>query len=503
MNGVGAPEAGARMVSDAIKSVTPVRGFSQLVAGRTWTLLVTVATVGWAAMLFLVAHDRHADFRYARFDLGNLVQAVWNTADGRLLESTEITGEQVSRLGAHVEPVLIAFAPLWIAFPSPLTLEAVQIAAVASGAFPIYWLGRRHLGSERAAALVALAYLAYPWLAWAAVDAFHPVTLAIPLLLYCAWFLDGDRLLPFALCALLLLTTGELAGIFLAGLALSYGVARRRWQVAVPVALVGVTWTYIALFVVVPHYSGQESPFYGAYESVGGSPLGIAETAVTDPGALLSAVTEPRDAVYLILLAAPLAGLFLLAPAIAALALPQVALNVMAGVPGTTDPHEHYSYAVLPFLFLALIVGLGRRSPRTAELGASVAATVAIAAAVAVGPWPGALLGADEWDAYDTSPEGVRVLERAVALIPPDAAVSATNRVGSHLAERRYYYSVPALGRATWVVVEESDAWIPNAYSGEAQPRRLSDFLSRLERSDMWLKVYDERGVLVFRKAVA
>jgi uncharacterized membrane protein len=422
------------MASEALESV-PTSGVSQWVAARAWTLVVAAATVGWGMTLFLVARERHAEFRYARFDLGNMVQAVWSTAHGRLFESTEITGEQVSRLGDHVDPVLIAFAPLWIAFPSPLTLEAVQIAAVASGAFPVYWLGRRHLGSERAGALVALAYLAYPWLAWTAVDAFHPVTLAIPLFLYCAWLLDTDRLAPFAFCAVLLLTTGELVGIFLAGLALWYGLDRGRWRIAAPVALLGVTWTCVALFVVVPHYSGHQSPFYGAYESVGGSPRGIVETAVTDPGALLSAATESRDAVYVVLLAVPLAGLFLLAPLVATLALPQVALNVMADVPGTTDPHEHYSYAVVPFLFLALIVGLGRRSPRAAELGASVAATVAIAAAVAVGPWPGALLGTDEWDAYDTSAEHVQLLRRlshSFRMTPRSA-----RRTGSVLTSRR------------------------------------------------------------------
>jgi 4-amino-4-deoxy-L-arabinose transferase-like glycosyltransferase len=77
-----------------------------------------------------------------------------------------------------------------------LTLAAAQIAAVAVGALPVYWLGRRHLGSETAALLVALAYLAYPWLAWSAIDAIHPVTFAIPLLLFALWFLDSDRLLP-------------------------------------------------------------------------------------------------------------------------------------------------------------------------------------------------------------------------------------------------------------------------------------------------------------------
>ena len=131
---------------------------------------------------FAVVRDHFVNYRIARYDLGNMVQAVWSTAQGRPLDVTDgFTGEQIVRFGGHVDPILAALAPLWIVVPSPLTLVAVQIGAAALGAPPVFWLGRRHLASERTAALVALAYLAYPWIAWTAVDAFHPVTLAIPL----------------------------------------------------------------------------------------------------------------------------------------------------------------------------------------------------------------------------------------------------------------------------------------------------------------------------------
>jgi hypothetical protein len=39
-----------------------------------------------------------------------MVQAVANTAHGRFLEVTGVDGRQMSRLGAHVDPILAAFA---------------------------------------------------------------------------------------------------------------------------------------------------------------------------------------------------------------------------------------------------------------------------------------------------------------------------------------------------------------------------------------------------------
>ena len=74
----------------------------------------------------------------------------------------------------------------------------MQAVAVALGAVPVFLLARKHLGSERAGLGFALVYLLYPPTQWLVVDDFHPVALATPLLLGAIWFLDEDRLLPFA-----------------------------------------------------------------------------------------------------------------------------------------------------------------------------------------------------------------------------------------------------------------------------------------------------------------
>src|SRR4029450_5422325 len=98
------------------------------------------------------------------------------------------------------------------------------------------------------------------------------------------------------------------------------------------------------------------------YDQVGGSPLGILRTAVIDPFTILSNVTTGDDVLYVALLVVPLGGIFVLAPGLAAVALPQLAANLLADWPATTDPHAHYGSAVLPFLFAAAAVGLGRLS---------------------------------------------------------------------------------------------------------------------------------------------
>jgi len=123
-------------------------GIVALARERVWTLVVWAGMAVWSALLFFIAHRSYTNFREGRYDLGHMVQAVWSTAHGNPLEVTEaVSGEQIVRLGAHVDPFLVVLAPLWLVWGSPLVLAFAQIAVVSLGALPVFWLGRRHLGS--------------------------------------------------------------------------------------------------------------------------------------------------------------------------------------------------------------------------------------------------------------------------------------------------------------------------------------------------------------------
>ena len=101
--------------------------------------LLWIATAAYAAGFGALSWTRHLSLATGRFDLGNMTQAVWSTAHGRPLEMTGLHGEQISRLGAHCDPILAALAPLWWLWPSPELLLIVQAAAVAAGALPSRW----------------------------------------------------------------------------------------------------------------------------------------------------------------------------------------------------------------------------------------------------------------------------------------------------------------------------------------------------------------------------
>ena len=454
----------------------------------------------YAAGLGSLSVLRHRAFNTGRYDLGNMVQTVWNTAHGHFLQMTSGDGRQISRLAAHFDPILAAFAPLWWIWPSPEMLLFVQAVLVSLGALPVFWLANKHLRSERAALGFALVYLLYPATQWLTLNEFHPVALATPFLLFAFWYLDEDRLVPFAIFAVLAMTTKEEIGFVVAGMGIWYAI-RRRTRTGAIVAVAGVLVSALAIAVVIPHYNaGADSAFYGRYDAIGGSAGGIAKSAVTHPWRILEQAFQGRDVHYLFHLLLPLGFLFLLSPVVLVAALPELALNVLSATSTQTSIHFHYTAGAIAPLVAATVLGaalLARRFP--AGRVAVLAVLVALLASWKIGGIPlwGAVPGGEDYQRNDwrvTAHD--HIAAQAVSLVPREAVVSSTNVVGAHLSDRRRVLSLPKLADATWVVADETRS----SYADRSAPLPAAAALVRLRQSPDWKLVFSRDGVLVFHK---
>jgi uncharacterized membrane protein len=465
---------------------------------------VAAGSTAFATGLGALAVLQHRAFWTGRFDLGNVVQAVWSTAHGHPFSVTGLPGVQISRLGAHFEPAIAVFAPLWRVWPDPSLLLVCQAAAVATGAVPVYLLARKHIESEWAAAGFALAYLLHPATQWLVLDDFHAVALATPLLLWGFWFLDEDRLLPFAAVALAACLTKEQIGVVVAAMGLWYAVRSRRRLAGAAIAAGGLAITVIAFALVIPHYSiSGASRFEGRYAAIGGSPHGILETAVTDPGAIVGAATDGRDLAYLGDLLLPLLCLPLLAPLTALTAVPDLALSVLSDTRSQTSIHFHYTAGALPGLMVAAVLGAARLRrrfdwARWPEGRAVVAST--LVGGFLLGPlpaWSHIPFGSDIGSREHVVGRHARVAGRALALIPSGAPVSATNTLGAHLSERRRVFSFPVVAEAGWVAIDRTR---PSYRDQSGRSDQLEAALAKLRASGRFRVVFDEDGVLVLRR---
>ena len=424
--------------------------------------VVGAASVAFAGVFGATAVLRHRAFESGRFDLGNMTQAVWSTANGDPLRVTDVHGEQISRLGAHFDPILAALAPLWWLWPSPELLLVVQAVAVAAGALPLYLLARRHVAA-RAAAALAVAYLLFPPVQWLTVSDFHPVALACPLLLAAWYFLDRRRLLPFALFAAAAIATKEHVGLAVAGLGLWYALRYRAWSRGATIAALAGGAALLAALVVVPHFAPTGS---SAFESRYDSPA-----------------LDGRDLGYVARLLLSLALLPLAAPLALVAALPELGLNLLSSTVTQTSVRTHYAATIAPALLVAAVFGAAKLGSRAAYAAAAAAAV----STVALGPVGRVEINADEHDSAARS---------AVALVPPDAAVSATNSLGAHLSERERIFSFPVLREARWVAVDTRRL----TYLDSLRPERARPALAALREDPEWRLVFARDGVLVFRR---
>jgi len=89
-------------------------------------------------------------------------------------------------------------------------------------------------------------------------------------------------------------------------------------------------------------------------------------------------------------------------------------------------------------------------------------------------------------DAHD------QAAERALRLIPDNAAACATNSLGAHLSERRRIFSFPFCAEAEWLAVDRRS---PSYGDG----RDATRFRQALRELRGWRVVFAEDGVVVLR----
>jgi uncharacterized membrane protein len=469
-------------------------------------ILLWIAVAAYAFGFSALSILRHRAFSTGRFDLGNMVQAVWSTAHGDPLQITGLRGDQISRLGAHFDPILGAFAPLWLVWPSPDLLLVTQAIAVALGALPVYWLARKHLGSERAGLGFALAYLLYPPTQWLTLNEFHPVALACPLLLFAFWYLDEDRLVPFAVFGLVAATTKEEVALVVGALGIWYAFSHRRRLEGASILVAGTAIALIAIEVVIPHFNrAGTSSFFTRYSEVGSTPGGIVHTALTDPWKIVTTAVTGRGLGYLARLVLPLGLLVLAAPLLLVAALPELAINLLSAATTQTSIRFHYTAALIPIMVAAAVLGaarLVRKRPGAAMPVATAAVAVGVASNYLLGPIPfwRNFPGGEQHQAYAAQvTQHDRIAARALKLIPSSAVVSATNSLGAHLSARRRVLSFPYIQDAQWIAADETSP----GYADRLAPLPTAVQLSWLRRNPEWRLVFERDGILIFHRVSA
>src|SRR6266487_1810794 len=259
----------------------------------------------WVIVLVLVALDsflvgQHALVRYHTyhadaFDLGNMDQAIWNTLHGHLLRFTNRGMDWFgppTRLGVHVEPILLLIAPLYLLHTGPETLILLQAMALALGGIPLFLLGLRRLPElPLVAAAFVGAYLATPEILGEALFDFHSVAQPTPLLLLTLWALDAQRYRWFVVAGVLASLCKEEVALSLVPLGLFIALRLHRPRLGAAVSLLSLAWVALCFLVILPHFNNHAtggSLFWPRYAWLGSSPGTALPNVLTHPWLLFS-----------------------------------------------------------------------------------------------------------------------------------------------------------------------------------------------------------------------
>lgn len=290
-------------------------------------------------------------------DLATYTQGIWLINNGFEPVLTITTGANLlaQQLAFVVYPVSLAGNVV----PVQGALLFLQSAALALAAVPIWRIARKLANLRVGAAFTLIVvYALYPTMHNLNLSGFYPETLALPLLLYAAYFGLGKHWRRYAVCCVLIVLCRADFGLVVAGLGGLLWAEGRKVEGRISVVL-GVAYTVLAVAVLQPRFGNGDFAHIAAFSAFGDSPGSILGGMVVRPGETLSAVFRQQNFDLLITLFAPVAFLPFLAPRYLLPVLPLQFLFLVSDVPQAAVSGQQ-TVAITAFIFLAAAFALAR-----------------------------------------------------------------------------------------------------------------------------------------------
>ncbi|MCL4830764.1 MAG: DUF2079 domain-containing protein [Caldilinea sp.] len=442
--------------------------------------LLALAVLLYAAYFSYLTVLRLHAFESRALDMGNLNQTIWNTAHGDWFRITNQESDLTNRLGYHVEPILLPIALLYRLFPRPEFLLVLQAVIVALGALPLFALARRQGLGDWLALVFGLAYLLNPTIQAANWLEFHPVTLAPTFLMATFYFLIAGQTRGFIVFAILSASCKEEIGLLVAMIGLYAWLALRKPRLGLTTFFLAAGWSLLAVLGIQNVVAGGNI-HWGRYAYLGESTTQKLISLITRPDLILAQLQRAEIGRYFFELLLPVGFTALLAPEVLLLALPSLAINLLADfAPMHQVTTLIYAAPVLPFVMLAAVMGIARanewinrtrmtrierintdqNSPKSASSAFHWVAAILVLGGALVGQrlW-GVLPGSGNHLALSVTDHHRRAAA-VIAQIPPDAAVSAQDRLNPHVSGRRTLYIFPRVDDADYVLLDVTGpAW--------------------------------------------
>lgn len=429
---------------------------------------VCAGTLGWTWQSI----EYYSNFLLGYNDFGHFAQRVANTAGGNgvLLESPVLP-----MFWDHFNPGLLLLVPLWTLFPSVEVFFVLQALSLASGAFLVWAIARRQQLGHFSSLLFGLAWLTQPVLGQmnlAYTYGWHPISLAIPLMLAALWALLAQRAWIALLLAILAMSMEE-GVIVVVCLFCAANAAQCLWPLrprhldwSTSRAVFGISslaWLILAVtsgiaFVLVYRWSGLAEFQTARFVSLGGNAWEVLLSPVLRPSVFWGSLLRWDKFYFVLSLWLPcfLPGLLRGWRVLLATILPLLVLLVWDHRPASSLAFQ-YTSTLLPLFWLATIRGSQPSEPTPgntrsrSQLRAPSVAVGALATCMILSLYVGQLsyssptlrdviavtYGPHDEQRRATDTDGRWLTEQLQQIRSDGTSVLATGRIAAHLVGNR------------------------------------------------------------------
>jgi uncharacterized membrane protein len=414
--------------------------------------------LAWLLLFSLLGAAQHLSFGTNAWDLSIFDYAISSTMKGDIMAEPFHGFGWGSHLAIHFTPVLILLAPLYLLFKGPLFLLFVQVLAVGLAAIPLYLIAKQKFPNSRTALAAALIFLTYRPLLNGLMYDFHP-EMFYPLFIFSSYYFLAVRKNKalFFLAVFLALAVKEDFAVYTLFYCLWLAMKKEWKKTAIWAVLLSALYVLLTFTVFIPFFRdrvhvGQTYEFLNKWQDYGQSPLEILKHAVAQPLRVLKDLKPLANLGHLANFFLPL--LFIpLGSSAALLILPPLAVGWGSRIPTMASFGLHYGAALIPFLFLALLLALERlqktadKNPLARRLSRQWLVAFLLIAS----------LGNFKWNLFTPGKyrfigEYLRITSCLIQ-IPADASLAAQSALIPHVAKRKAIFMLPATGEAAYILL--------------------------------------------------
>lgn len=405
---------------------------------------ITVIVIVTLSVLFTVSVFsvlRYFCYSAPNYDFGIFCNMFYNMKETGLAVTTCERDTVLSHFAVHISPVFYLILPVYLLFPSPVTLAIMQPVIIFSAVIPFYLLAKQLKISDNAILFFSAAFALYTPLSAGCFYDLHENCFLVPLLMWMFYFFEKEKKIPLAISVLLVLTVKEDAFIYISLFALYIFISRKKYITGSLMLGFALCYFLFASWLLTKYGLGIMSSRYGNLAD-GGGLLESAKTILLNPGFAIKQVLETKDEtmdklLYLIEMLCPLVFIpFMTKDFTRYILVLPIFINLLTKYPHQYDITFQYSFGISAFLFYFSLLNISdmKKKKQNNTAFASLIASFLLFAMIITPKYAGYIIKYTEGiDTYKT-------INQALEIIPDDAEVTASAYLVPHLADRKIIY---------------------------------------------------------------